>query len=78
MPTGAVTEWKQRKASHAQDPLNAIRGTACPQPDGLVTACVNGVVVASSSRVQWANRRAYFPMEDCAVDHFRSSVKRWR
>ena len=45
---------------------------------GAASAYVSGRVVASSSRVQRANQRVYFPIADCVASAFELSDKRWR
>ena len=74
-------EWQARKATHAADPFaDLIKRVAVPAAVGMgsATAIVNGVVVASSQRVQRANQRVYFPLADCTVASFTPSDKRWR
>jgi len=43
-----------------------------------IVAKLGRVVLARSSRVQYANQRAYFPVEDCVSARFLPSNKRWR
>ena len=84
MEASRVAEWKQRKASHAPDPLAALGrgGEAQPEPEAAAGRCymarVGRVVVARSANVQHANRRVYFPAEDCVQSVFLPSPKRWR
>ena len=77
-----VQAWKARKAQRAMHPLDragaatetvARRATGCH-----ATASVGGTVVARSANAQLANRRVYFPLEDCNLRHFERSAKRWR
>ena len=85
-PDGAgarIAEWKQRKATHAADPLEAAAAAQPAQrpqpsfPQGFV-ARVGGAVVARSVTVQRANRRVYFPIADCVASTLVPSTKRWR
>lgn len=83
-PSDGVAEWVERKGRRCADPLDAIKAGChpCTQPeasDGTdwVVARAGGVVVARTCRVQEANRRYYFPIEDCIAEHLESSPKRW-
>jgi hypothetical protein len=78
-----VAEWKQRKAAHAADPLEAAAAAQPaqrPQPPSAqcFVARVGGVVVARSANVQRANRRVYFPIAHCVASTLVPSTKRWR
>ena len=77
---GAVAEWVARKASHADDPF-AVDALPLPSAAGVggASACTsNGQIVASSNRIQRANGRVYFPVQDCVKSAFTISDKRWR
>ena len=85
----AVSKWKQRKAERNESPLAAAQsnrgesypGMATRLKDGSgksVMAVVNGVKVAETAIPQQVNNRVYFPIEECAVEFFQDSPKRWR
>ena len=76
-----VGEWVARKETHASDPFadDALwhhRGFESGVSGA--TAVVGTTIVASSSRVQRANGRVYFPVQDCLRSAFTLSDKRWR
>ena len=82
---GRVSEWMQRKAKHAVDPMELLKKSARHDREGTsisgastVARAGKGVVLARSSHVQTVNRRAYFPLESCVLEHFLPSDKRWR
>lgn len=74
-----VSEWIARKASHAADPFSAEE---LPPPAaagvGAAVAIAGNRVVADSRRIQRANNRIYFPIQDCDRSAFTPSDKRWR
>ena len=76
-----VGEWVARKATHAADPF-AAGDLAPPVAPGIglsaIAVTATGRAVASSSRIQKANGRAYFPVQDCDAAAFTLSEKRWR
>jgi hypothetical protein len=94
VPSSRVAEWRQRKATNAPDPLlvrlaaqKSPQQPLLPAPQHDVsadtcsssyTARLGGKVVARSSRVQHANRRVYFPIEDVVEGVLLPSPKRWR
>ena len=74
-----VGEWVARKAMHAADPF--AEGELAPpaaQGIGCAIAMVAGRAIASSERIQKANGRSYFPVQDCDGAAFTLSEKRWR
>ena len=88
-----VTEWQARKETHSLDPMVAQQRILSlgggrqlkqqqatdPDPSGsVVVAKLGRVTLARSARVQHANKRAYFPVEDCVSARFLPSPKRWR
>ncbi len=83
-----VREWKQRKSEHAESPLAAAKLRRLNESKTLVmtssssrqraVAMVNRVKVAETERPQMIMDRIYFPIEDCAVEFFEDSPKRWR
>lgn len=82
---GRVAEWRRRKDTHTHDPMLAqqlmqMAGGGRQQAGGgtAVVAKLGRAVLARSSRVQYVNQRAYFPVEDCVAARFLPSGKRWR
>lgn len=77
-----VHEWKTRKATHVESPLAVLlRGDKlfADRREGLrAEAVADGEVVAKTERAQLVNQRVYFPLEDCSLNLFRDSAKRWR
>ena len=77
----AVSEWVARKATHVQDPFTNLDTLPAPFATGMshaIALTATGQRVASSSRVQKANGRVYFPVQDCNKSAFVLSDKRWR
>ena len=84
-----VDEWRARKAERCEDPLATAKGKAEAEHDNdgldlaevplgpLVVASIGGKTVAKSRHTRTANRRYYFPLSDCSLEHFESSSKRW-
>ena len=74
--------WAARKATHEPDPFaDEARRTAEPACAGVgsATATLAGrTLPASSSRIQRANGRVYFPIADCSSALFERSSKSWR
>ena len=76
-----VAEWQARKTTRASDPFvskDALSEQPVAPGVGAATAVVAGRVVASSTRIQRANQRVYFPIADCVAAAFELSDKRWR
>ena len=75
-----VGEWVARKATHAADPFaaEALPPPAAEGVGGAIATTSTGHVVAKSSRIQRANNRIYFPVQDCDAAAFTLSEKRWR
>ena len=77
----STEDWTSRKAKHSPDPFaDEERRTAAPSHPGVgsATATCRGVCIATSSRIQIVNKRAYIPICDCDADHFVLAAKRWR
>ena len=70
--TDGICEWVARKAAHAADPFADVSALPPPCAPGVggARAVVSGRVVARSSRVQKANGRVYFPIQDCDASAF--------
>ena len=81
MPDRAVAEWVARKALHASDPF-ASADLSPPAAAGIGAAvavmATGNTIIANSSRIQKANNRIYFPIQDCDSSAFTLSDKRWR
>ena len=80
----AVGEWIQRKNTKAPDPMNKkeagdTKVEQTPETNGVwVVARADDVIVARSQHCQLANKRFYFPVQDCMRKHFELSNKEWR
>ena len=75
-------ERERRRAQLGQlgavDSKRASSSTALPQSSLPATeARIGRVVLARTNKLQRAGRQVYFPLEDCMIEHFESSSKRW-
>lgn len=82
-----VREWVRRKNEHVESPLAAAQRGGSSEPAASkptdsesrrILAMVNGIKVAETYRPQLVNDRVYFPVEDCVLEFFQDSPKRWR
>ena len=78
MADRSVSEWVARKATHATDPFSAELPPPAAAGAGAAVAVFGNETIAKSTRVQKANNRVYFPMQDCKKSAFTLSDKRWR
>lgn len=86
MSAAGVAEWVARKEARAESPLPAARalraaareaGASCASSTGAVAVC-DGFQIARSARAEVVSRRVWFPLEDCKLECFEDSAKRWR
>lgn len=91
MSAAGVAEWVARKEARAESPLAAARAlraaarehrqagaaSAVSASSSAVAVC-DGVEIARSGRAVVVSRRVWFPPEDCALECFEDSAKRWR
>jgi hypothetical protein len=78
MSDRTVVEWMARKAAHADDPFSNDVPWPTAAGLGAAVAVIGNHMVANSSRIQKANNRIYFPVQDCDKSAFTLSEKRWR
>ena len=76
-----MSEWIKRKSNHAKDPLPAAMELQTDVPirrSNDTVARAGSIIVARSRDVVLASGRTYFPIEDCVLQNFMPSGKRWR
>jgi len=69
---------EQRKVGACGMGAGMTATAPAPRDAAITIAVCNGVEIARSARAELVSRRVWFPLEDCALESFKDSEKRWR